>query len=516
MDTPSNVQSNGNGKKSFKPVPMAILGIVVVVGLIYGIPKYQYMKRHATTDNAYLTANITQIAPQVAGQVKEILVSENQAVKKGDLLVQIDDAKYKAAVQQAEANLHAAIADAKAAGINVSITEATASAQVVQSEGGVDQSSGAIGSAEADVLRSKAAVSAAKSSEDKQKADIETQKLDIEVANDGYIKAQRAVDSATAQVASAKAAYLSAKASASAAKAKADQTERDAKRIGSLAESGAVSKQQKENADLAFATAYEQLRSANYQAEAAQAAIAQRDADLQSAKQQLNIASATLRQARSRLRASNSYSKALSAQTAAALSQKMAAVQAVNQAKGKLKQAKGLLDQAKTAPDQISAKQAAKEQALAKVELAKATLANAKLDMEHTRIVAPIDGKISKKSVQLGALVAIGTPLMALVEDNSLTIYANFKETQIKSIKPGMKVEIEVDSYPGYKFKGKVDSMSAATGATFALLPPDNATGNFVKVVQRVPVKIKFDESQEGMDLLKAGLSAVVSVELSD
>lgn len=516
MDTTSNGNIGNGRRKGIKPIPAVLLGLVLLAGLWFGIPKLQYMRSHATTDNAYLAADITQIAPQVAGQVKQVLVSDNQLVKKGQLLVLLDDEKYLAAVKQAEANLAAAVADAKAAGLSVTLTQESAAAQIVQSEGGVDQSIGAIGMAEADVRRAQAAVLAAQAAEDKQKADVETLKLDVETAQDGILKAQRSIESSGALLEAARSSHLSAHASVLAAQAKAEQAERDAKRYDTLAASGAVSRQQKENADLALRTSQEQLRAAKHQADAALATVSQREAELDSARQQLSIAKAVYDQARSRLQAALSYSKALKSQTRAAVAQKQAAERAVDQAEGKLKQSKGLLNQANTGPEQVKVKLAGKEQALARIEQAKAALANARLDLEHTRIVSPIDGRVSKKSVQIGALVSVGTPLMAVVNEKSTYIYANFKETQISRIKPGQKVEIEIDSYPGRKYEGAVDSLSAATGATFALLPPDNATGNFVKVVQRVPVKIKFNPNQEGLDLLKAGLSAVVSVELSD
>lgn len=513
MDT----TGNGNDKKKgLKPLPAAAAVAAVVAGLVFGLPKYRYMRTHATTDDAYLAADITQIAPQVAGQVKSVLVSENQQVKKGDLLVLIDDAKYAAAVRQAEANLASAVADAKAAGVAVALTEETASAQIVQSEGGLEQSVGAVGSAEADVRRSEAAVAAARAAEDRQMSDIESAKLDVEAARDGIAKAQQALASAQALLESAKASALAARAAVAAADAKARQAMRDAERMDALAAGGAVSRQQKENAELNLDTAQEQLKAAKYQAEAAQAAVAQREADVLAARQQVNQARTALSQAQARLKAALSAASALRSQTQAAEAQYAAALRAVQQARGRLKQAKGLLEQANTAPGQVKLKQAAKEQALARIRQAQAALASARLDLEHTRIVSPIDGRVSKKTVQVGALVSVGTPLMAVVNEKSIYITANFKETQIEGIKKGQKVDIDIDSYPGRKYRGYVDSVSSATGATFALLPPDNATGNFVKVVQRVPVRIRFDPNQSGLDLLKAGLSAVVSVKVGD
>jgi membrane fusion protein (multidrug efflux system) len=140
----------------------------------------------------------------------------------------------------------------------------------------------------------------------------------------------------------------------------------------------------------------------------------------------------------------------------------------------------------------------------------------AKLQLSYTRVKAPASGIASKKNVQLGQLVQPGQTLFAIVNDNSLYITANFKETQLEKISNGLKVNIEVDAYPDLKLEGTVYNFSPATGAKFSLLPPDNATGNYVKVVQRVPVKIKINGSKEDMAKLRAGMSVNVSVITKD
>jgi membrane fusion protein (multidrug efflux system) len=151
--------------------------------------------------------------------------------------------------------------------------------------------------------------------------------------------------------------------------------------------------------------------------------------------------------------------------------------------------------------------------ARAKDEAVKARVEQAKLNLEYTKIVAPSKGFIAKKAVELGQLAAPGVPLFGFVDSGDRWITANFKETEIAHIKEGSFVEIEVDAIPGKSYTGKVQSLSSATGATFTLLPPDNATGNFTKVVQRVPVKIIMDKvSESEIEQLRAGLSAIVRV----
>ncbi|HYB13594.1 MAG TPA: HlyD family secretion protein [Myxococcota bacterium] len=146
----------------------------------------------------------------------------------------------------------------------------------------------------------------------------------------------------------------------------------------------------------------------------------------------------------------------------------------------------------------------------AQVKQAEAALRSAELDLSHTQVVAPFDGVIGRKNVERGALVGPGQPLVAVTAAVPPWVIANFKETQIARIRPGAKAEVHVDAFPDVLWKGHVDSIAAATGATYALIPPDNATGNFTKVVQRVPVKIVLDEP--ATDPLRVGLSAQVRV----
>jgi membrane fusion protein, multidrug efflux system len=129
------------------------------------------------------------------------------------------------------------------------------------------------------------------------------------------------------------------------------------------------------------------------------------------------------------------------------------------------------------------------------------------LNMSYTKIYAPSDGIITKKNVEPGNRVQVGQPLMAIVALDDIWITANFKETQIEKIKPGQKVKIEVDTYSGVAFEGKVDSVMAGTGAAFSLFPPENATGNYVKVVQRIPVKIVLDQKKDSSRVLRVGMS---------
>ena len=170
--------------------------------------------------------------------------------------------------------------------------------------------------------------------------------------------------------------------------------------------------------------------------------------------------------------------------------------------------------QLQSAHDPVIAATAAVRNADSKVASAVATRDQAALQLAYTRLIAPRDGVVSKKTVEVGQLVQPGQPLLAVVPLDDIWVVANLKETEIRSVIPGRPAEIEVDSYPGRRFRGHVESLSPATGAKFSLLPPDNATGNFTKVVQRIPVRIRLDDPPDPAHPLRPGMSvkAIVTV----
>jgi membrane fusion protein, multidrug efflux system len=175
-------------------------------------------------------------------------------------------------------------------------------------------------------------------------------------------------------------------------------------------------------------------------------------------------------------------------------------------------QAQVSLKNAQTAPQQISAIQARAAAAEAHAEQMRAQLAQAELNLQHATVKAPVKGLVSRKTVEPGQIVQPGQPLLAIIPLEEVWVTANFKETQLEHMRPGQKVTVKVDAAGGKEFNGKVDSIAGATGARFALLPPENATGNYVKVVQRVPVKIVLDPGQDPDHLLRPGLSAEPTV----
>ncbi|MBT1702438.1 HlyD family secretion protein [Chryseosolibacter indicus] len=169
-------------------------------------------------------------------------------------------------------------------------------------------------------------------------------------------------------------------------------------------------------------------------------------------------------------------------------------------------------EQVNFASSQVTTAEAQVKKAQALIETRKAALDQAKLRLTYCHITAPVSGKVGRRPVEKGQFVLAGTPLFSIVNDENFWIVANFKETQLEKIKEGQEVNIILDGYPDAEIKGKVSSFSQATGAKFALLPPDNATGNFVKVTQRVPVKIDLVNADKFRNILRAGLSAEVEV----
>lgn len=149
---------------------------------------------------------------------------------------------------------------------------------------------------------------------------------------------------------------------------------------------------------------------------------------------------------------------------------------------------------------------------LSAIKQKEALLEAAQLNYGYTKIYSPADGYVTKKSIELGNQIQAGQPLMAVVDLSDIHVVANYKETQLERVKPGQKVKIKVDTYPGKVFDGKVESIMAGTGAAFSLFPPENATGNYVKVVQRIPVKIVFDKGTDPEHALRVGMSVVPTI----
>ncbi|MGA7814995.1 HlyD family secretion protein [Caballeronia sp.] len=331
---------------------IAVVAVLVIVGVVawacirlLGTSKTEY------TNDAYVEADFTLVAPRIAGQISEVLVEDNQSVKAGQLLVRIDDRDFKAALMSAEADVTAAKAS--------------------------------VANYDAEIARQPSLV-------DQARATLKSDEASIEFARE------------------------------------------NASRYQNLSESGAGTTQEKQHASSTLA---EQL-----------AQQAHDRAALSSTQQDLDV----LRTER-------------------------------DKAAGALARAQAVLEQAK-------------------------------LNLSYTQIPAPVDGKVGRRSARVGAFVTPGAPILAIVPLSEAYVVANYQENQITNMRPGDSVRIKVDSFPGVVIHGRIDSLAPATGVSFAPIAPDNATGNFTKIVQRVPVKITIDHGQDAASALSVGLSVEVEV----
>jgi len=281
-------------------------------------------------------------------------------------------------------------------------------------------------------------------------------------ARGGVMQAQSGVTAGEKEIEAARARLVSAQARLREAEANAAKASRDVERLRGLLAKDEISQQQFDNATAA-----------------AQAQTAAAD----SARSQVAEAEAGIRVAESKLA----------------------------QAHAGEQQAHAELQSAQTAPSQITATKARAASAEAHVAQARANLAQAELNLQYATVKAPVRGVVSRKGVNVGQVVQSGQPLLAIVQLDDVWVTANFKETQLKEVRPGQRAKVTVDAF-GQTYTGKVDSIAGATGARFSLLPPENATGNFVKVVQRVPVKIVLDPGQDPEHLLRPGMSVTPTV----
>jgi membrane fusion protein (multidrug efflux system) len=282
-------------------------------------------------------------------------------------------------------------------------------------------------------------------------------------ARGGIAQAQGAVAGAERELEAARARLTTVQARAREADANATKAARDVERLRGLVAKDEVSQQQ---------------------FDAAVSAAEAQKAGAESARSQVAEAAAGIRVAESRL----------------------------TQAHAGEQQAHAELSTAQTGPSQVAATKARAQSASAHVQQARANLAQAELNLQYTTLKAPARGIVAKRGLNVGQVVQAGQPLLAVVQIDDVWVTANFKETQLKDVRPGQRATIEVDAVGGRTFKGKVDSIAGATGARFSLLPPENATGNFVKVVQRIPVKIVLEPGQDSEHRLRPGMSVVPTV----
>lgn len=263
------------------------------------------------------------------------------------------------------------------------------------------------------------------------------------------------------------------------AQANLDLAQKEYNRRLTLFNNGDISRQALDQATTALQTAQAQLDAAQKQVIAAQSRVGEAQSNVSVAQ--------------------NNYQQSLAQ---------------IEQTKSQVGESIGRLQDANAAPERIDVSQTQVANAEATIAQAEAAVHQAELELSYTKIFAPEDGIVTGKTIEEGQLVQVGAPLLALSQSDDVWIVANFKETQLESMRVGQAVDIEVDAYPSEEFHGHVESFQAGTGSRFSLLPAENATGNYVKVVQRVPVKIVFDQKPDNLHLLAPGMSVEPSVKV--
>ncbi|QXB46628.1 HlyD family secretion protein [Acinetobacter seifertii] len=345
LETDTNFQS----RKKITWGVFSVLLLFLVAGIVYYFFVYRF---YQSTDNAYVQADVTWVMPKISGEVMELLINDNQVVKKGETLAVLDHRDYQARYDQAHS-----VVSLKEAALGV------------------------------------------------QQQNEKSAKSSIAEANSGVVAAQ----------------------------ADLTRLRKEFERYQDLLKDGVITRQNFEGVQSQYLTAQAQLSKAQAAVNAAEA--------------------------------------------------------------------------------QLGSLQASRAQLLADIQSANANLNLYQVDLASSKVVSPVSGKIGSLAIQKGSRISPQTRLMAIIPENSLYVQANFKETQIEKMHVGQKVKLRLDAYPSLTYTGKIESFSPASGATFSLMPPDNATGNFNKVVQRIPVRIAIDSSPH-IDLIKPGMSVSATVDL--
>lgn len=501
----------------------AIVGAVVALAALALVAKaygaYSFGLTHAETDNAYVTGDLVGIGPTVSGTLVELKVKDGDFVKKGQLIARLDTAGAQAELDQAEANLRSALTQVPQAEAALSFERLSTQAAIQRSEAAVAaQRAKTAGSRlqvrlSADTVRN--GVKQAESALAQAVAQAAQARAQAAQAQAGIANAQAALESAKQAVETARKTADAQIAMVGAAKADADRASGDLERYQKLLASEAISKQQYDNASAGSASAQSGYQSAQGRAQAAMSGVSQARAGVSQAEAGLLAAR---RQADAAQRQADAAAKQVQvAQAGVDLARSRATEVGIRDADvqqgiGETSQAAADLASAQAGSQQVALREKQIAAARAGVEQARAAVARALVRVRDANLYAPCDGYVVKHTVNVGTAINPGQNVATITRGDDVWIMANFKETQLGGVAPGRPAEIAVDAFPGKTFHGRVESVLRATGSATTLLPPDNSTGNFTKVVQRIPVRIALDASP-GSDEIRQGMSAVVTVD---
>jgi membrane fusion protein, multidrug efflux system len=404
----------GNKRFSLKKISLPIGAMLLFVVAFFA---WKHFATYQETDDAYVTAHISPISSRIEDNVEQVLIDDNEHVKKGQLIILLDPRDFERKVDEARTQLERVKEEARVSHGNVSLAAMKAEASKLHASGDFSSTTSAI-------AKATTAISEARFALEEQEQIYRQKEAELTRADADY------------------------------------------QRYSKLERQGAVTTSERDAARRDFDVAQATCDATKRQIEVKRTLI-------QEARHQLEIA-----------RAQNVQSQ-------------------------------GSEHEAQASDIQTDVNRLQTGVSSAAIKEAEAKLRTALLQLSYTSVYAPVAGRVGRKTVEIGQRVQPGGRLLTLTEDE-LWIVANFKENQLERIKKGQPVEIKIDALPHVKFEGFVDSFSPGSGAQFTLLPPDNATGNFTKIVQRVPVKVRFTSSLDKYrDKLVPGLSAVVSVDVS-
>ncbi len=379
-------------------IGLGVVATIAIAGTVY----WAYERQFEETDDAQIDANMSDLSPRVTGTISAVNVIENQRVKAGDVLAEIDPRDLQVAVDLANAQVAEAEAQLKAEDPSVPIIEMS------------------------------------------NRTTVATSGADLASAQAALAQAKRSVDQLAAQLTQAQ------------ANDKNVQVEKQ--RAEQLIKQGAITQSEFDQRSAAADASSANVDALRQALEAARAGVGEQDARLSSTQSRLAEIKAN-------------------------------------------------------APRQLETRRASVLWREASLKAAQAQLAQAQLNLSYAKIVSPVTGVVGKKSVAVGDHVAPGQELLAISQTDDVWVTANFRETQLKQVHPGQAATVHVDAIDA-DLRGSVESIGGATGSRYSVLPPENASGNYVKVVQRIPVRIKLDPGQAGMDRLRAGMSVEPKVKL--
>jgi membrane fusion protein, multidrug efflux system len=391
------------------------LGIFFLAAAVAGFFWWQYASSREETDDSYIDAHISNLSAKISGNIEHVYVDDNQIVKEGQVLVDLDRRDYEVKVDQNLAALEESQHSAEATHSKIGQSSLNAQGQTTQASGDLSSTEAQMESAQARIYQAEAETRQTRSHIIEQEAQVKFALADYD-------------------------------------------------RYRLVYQDRVITKQQFDKAKTSYDVAIAQLAGMQH--------------DLSAAQEREHQAKASLKDAQA-----------------------------------KMKHSQGGVTSALAMGRQENIDKERYQGDLAACKKAAADLKQSRLQLSYTKIVSPVNGRIGRKSAEVGQRIEAGQLLMAIVQENPW-ITANFKETQVGKMHKGMPVEISIDTFPGRKFSGRIESVAPASGAKFSMLPPDNATGNFTKVVQRVPVKIVFDNESIApvKDLLAPGMSCITTV----